>query len=68
VRDATIQQLRELEADEIVHREVYREVPPKVGYSLTGFGVSLNQSLRPLGAWGSEHRERIEAIRGVPAR
>jgi DNA-binding HxlR family transcriptional regulator len=62
-----IQQLRELEADEIVHREVYREVPPRVEYSLTDFGVSLNEALGPLGDWGSEHRERIEAIRGIPA-
>ncbi|WP_461034230.1 winged helix-turn-helix transcriptional regulator [Streptomyces mayteni] len=59
-----IQQLRELEADEIVHREVYREVPPRVEYSLTGFGASLNDALRPLGAWGKEHMARIVRIRG----
>ncbi|MDT0342049.1 winged helix-turn-helix transcriptional regulator [Streptomyces litchfieldiae] len=58
-----IQQLRELEADEIVHREVFREVPPRVEYSLTEFGVSLNRALGPLGAWGKEHKQRIEGIR-----
>ena len=33
--------LRELERDEIVHRSVYAEVPPRVEYALTAFGVSL---------------------------
>jgi DNA-binding HxlR family transcriptional regulator len=47
--------LRELEADGIVHREVHDEVPPKVVYSLTPLGVSLNAALAPLGAWGSRH-------------
>ncbi|MBZ9638532.1 helix-turn-helix domain-containing protein [Streptomyces sp. PSKA30] len=45
-------QLRELEADGIVHREEYEEVPPRVEYSLTPRGVSLNTALEPLGAWG----------------
>ncbi|MFF4771997.1 winged helix-turn-helix transcriptional regulator [Microtetraspora fusca] len=47
--------LRELEADGIVHREVYDEVPPHVEYSLTPLGVSLNEALGPLGAWGREN-------------
>ncbi|WP_395106362.1 winged helix-turn-helix transcriptional regulator [Actinomadura sp. SCN-SB] len=47
--------LRELEADGIVHREVYDEVPPRVEYSLTLRGVSLNEALRPLGEWGQRH-------------
>ncbi|NJP35275.1 winged helix-turn-helix transcriptional regulator [Micromonospora thermarum] len=58
-----IQQLRELEADELVHREVYRQVPPKVEYSLTDFGVSLNQALLPLGDWGERHMARITTNR-----
>lgn len=45
-------QLRELEADGIVHREVYEEVPPRVEYSLTLRGEALNEALEPLGAWG----------------
>ncbi|MEU2564285.1 helix-turn-helix domain-containing protein [Streptomyces longispororuber] len=56
-----IQQLREMEADGIVHREVYREVPPKVEYSLTDLGQSLNKALEPLGVWGDEHMARIVA-------
>ncbi|MFW5418321.1 helix-turn-helix transcriptional regulator [Nocardiopsis sp. CNT-189] len=47
--------LRELEEDGIVHRESYDEVPPRVEYSLTERGRSLNRALEPLGAWGSEH-------------
>ncbi|NGO12061.1 helix-turn-helix transcriptional regulator [Streptomyces sp. HC44] len=57
-----ILQLRELEASGLVHREVFHQVPPKVEYSLTEFGHSLNAALAPLGEWGEEHMERIEAI------
>jgi DNA-binding HxlR family transcriptional regulator len=57
-----IQHLRELEADEIVHREVYREVPPRVEYSLTELGQSLYAALIPLGEWGDKHMKRIEAL------
>ncbi|ARE76636.1 winged helix-turn-helix transcriptional regulator [Streptomyces sp. NPDC059558] len=48
-------QLRELESDGIVHREVFDEVPPRVEYSLTPLGQDLNAALGPLGAWGSKH-------------
>jgi DNA-binding HxlR family transcriptional regulator len=58
-----IQQLRELEADGIVHRKQYNEVPPKVEYSLTPFGQSLNDALVPLCDWGEENMSRIEASR-----
>ncbi|WP_309096167.1 helix-turn-helix domain-containing protein [Streptomyces sp.] len=47
--------LREMEADGLVHREAYDEVPPRVEYSLTPRGVSLNEALEPLGAWGKAH-------------
>jgi DNA-binding HxlR family transcriptional regulator len=56
-----IQQLREMEADEIVHRKVYYEIPPKVEYSLTKFGVSLAEAITPLCEWGSKHMKRIGA-------
>jgi DNA-binding HxlR family transcriptional regulator len=58
-----IQHLRELERDEAVRREVQHTMPPKVEYSLTGFGAALVEALRPLGAWGCEHKERLESIR-----
>jgi DNA-binding HxlR family transcriptional regulator len=57
-----IQQLREMEADGIVHRQAYHEVPPKVEYSLTVFGVSLNKALTSLCEWGNKHMKRIGAI------
>ncbi|MCA6093263.1 helix-turn-helix transcriptional regulator [Streptomyces sp. SCA3-4] len=48
-------QLRELEADGIVHREAHDEVPPRVEYSLTPLGAELGEALAPLGAWGTKH-------------
>jgi DNA-binding HxlR family transcriptional regulator len=56
-----IQHLREMEADGLVHREVFREVPPRVEYSLTEHGESLNAALGPLGRWGTERIARIGA-------
>jgi DNA-binding HxlR family transcriptional regulator len=55
------QQLRELEADGIVVREVFPEVPPRVEYSLTEHGSALNAALEALGAWGRERIVRIGA-------
>lgn len=52
------QQLRELEADEIVKRKVYPQVPPKVEYSLTDFGRTLVPLLQKACAWGETFMER----------
>lgn len=57
-----ILQLRELEANGLVHREVHQQVPPKVEYSLTEFGRSLITALTPLGEWGEENMERLEGL------
>ncbi|MGW5580115.1 winged helix-turn-helix transcriptional regulator [Micromonospora chokoriensis] len=54
-----IQQLREMEADGVVSREIFDEVPPRVEYSLTGYGSSLSEALRPLGVWGAAHQRRL---------
>jgi DNA-binding HxlR family transcriptional regulator len=56
-----IQQLREMEEDELVYREVFAEVPPRVEYSLTPHGISLNAALDSLGNWGNERIQRINA-------
>jgi DNA-binding HxlR family transcriptional regulator len=52
------QHLRELERDEIVHRKVYAEVPPRVEYSLTRHGESLKPILKLMSSWGTRHRAR----------
>ena len=48
-------QLRELEADGLVHRKVYAVVPPKVEYSLTDRGRTMLPTLEALARWGREH-------------
>lgn len=53
------QQLRELEASELVHREVFPVIPPKVEYSLTELGRSLMPILVAMRDWGAGYlRER----------
>jgi DNA-binding HxlR family transcriptional regulator len=56
-----IQQLREMEGDGLVRRKIFREVPPRVEYSVTPRGSSLNKALGPLANWGEQlelERER----------
>jgi DNA-binding HxlR family transcriptional regulator len=56
-------QLRELEADGIVIRHVYPEVPPRVEYELTPIGRQLGAVMRSLRDWGVRYREeRPEAL------
>lgn len=50
-----IQQLREMETDGLVHREMFHQVPPRVDYSLTLLGASLNDALTPLCEWGKRN-------------
>jgi DNA-binding HxlR family transcriptional regulator len=54
-------QLRELELDGLVRREVYPQVPPKVEYSLTELGESLRDITDRLERWGEWYRERAQA-------
>ena len=52
-------QLRAMEENELVHREVYAEVPPRVEYSLTELGKSLKPILDSMWAWGEEYKSSI---------
>jgi DNA-binding HxlR family transcriptional regulator len=54
-------QLRELEEAGVVHREIYKEVPPKVEYSLTPFGRSLEPILLLMRDWGDQYKETLTA-------
>lgn len=49
------QQLRELEEDGLVRRQVYAQVPPKVEYSLTEFGESLMPVINIMNTWGKSY-------------
>jgi DNA-binding HxlR family transcriptional regulator len=50
------QQLRELEADDIILRRVFPVVPPRVEYSLTDYGRTLMPILDAMVAWGEKHK------------
>ena len=50
-----IKQLRELESDVFLHREIYKEAPPKVEYSLTPLGESFIPVLQTMMAWSETH-------------
>lgn len=52
--------LRALEMDEIVHREVFAEVPPRVEYSLTKLGLSLQPVFNSMIAWGEDYQAMVK--------
>lgn len=54
------EQLRELEADGIIHREVYPQIPPKVEYSLTELGESLKPTLETMHDWGIDRKKKSD--------
>jgi DNA-binding HxlR family transcriptional regulator len=56
-------QLRELEADGVVERKIYQQIPPRVDYSLTNFGYSLEPILLLIRDWGDQHSEKISERR-----
>jgi len=57
-----IQQLKELEADGVVTRKDYQEVPPRVDYTLTPLGRTLAEALVPLCNWGSDNMAEVARI------
>lgn len=56
---ALTEALRSMEADGIVRRTVYPEVPPRVEYSLTELGESMRPIIKAMEKWGSAYKEQI---------
>ena len=53
------QQLREMEADALIRREVFAGAVQKVVYSVTEYGVSLNDAIGVMSRWGKQHERRM---------
>jgi DNA-binding HxlR family transcriptional regulator len=60
--------LREMERDGLVHREVYREVPPRVEYRLTPFGETLKPVLQVIQNWGHHQWDQAGTVRAGSGR
>lgn len=60
-----IQQLRDLQAAGVLVRRDYQEVPPKVDYTVTPFGMTLVQALMPLCRWGTQNRSEVTRLLGA---
>lgn len=59
-QSALTQQLRELETDGLIHREVYKVVPPKVEYSLTEIGKNFLSVVDKMSEWGIEYLKYLK--------
>lgn len=57
-----IQQLKDLEADRVLVRTDYKEVPPRVDYALTPLGCSLAEAIIPLCTWGTQNAVEMASI------
>lgn len=57
-----IQQLKELEADGLIVRTDYKEVPPRVDYALTALGLGLTKALEPLCVWGTNNMAEVAHV------
>lgn len=58
---AMVSQLRELEADGLVKRTAYPEVPPRVEYELTELGRSMEPMMQAMSDWGRKHQQLQDA-------
>jgi DNA-binding HxlR family transcriptional regulator len=56
------QRLQQMEADGIIHRQSFAEIPPHVEYSLTEKGLTLSGIIRNMREWGEESYKREEAL------
>lgn len=52
-------ELKDLELNQLIKREVYDTFPPTVEYSITPHGNSLQKLILELGTWGAEHRKKV---------
>ena len=59
------QQLREMERDGLVTREIFAEVPPRVEYALTDLGSSLIEPIAVIGDWAEVNVDRITAAQAA---
>ena len=66
-RQVLMQQLKKLETDGLVRKEIYAQVPPKVEYYLTDMGASLEPIFRQMYEWGHTHAPQIRANQGSSA-
>jgi DNA-binding HxlR family transcriptional regulator len=60
-------QLRDLEADGLIKRTIYAEVPPRVEYELTPLGATLMPALESLEVWAQDHWEELAKVRALKA-
>lgn len=56
------QQLRELEEDGLISRKIYAEIPPRVEYTLTEFGLTLSPIMQSMAKWGEEYRMKKKIV------
>lgn len=56
-------QLRELEDDGIISRKIYAEIPPRVEYTLTEFGLTLSPIIQSMGEWGNAYKLNKQKVR-----
>jgi DNA-binding HxlR family transcriptional regulator len=56
------QQLRELEDDGLISRKIYAEIPPRVEYTLTEFGLTLSPIMLAMAKWGKEYRIKKQMV------
>ena len=61
------QELRQMEENGLVHRQVYAQVPPKVEYSLTPLGLSLRPVVDAMVDWGARHQHETTGAQGACA-
>lgn len=58
-------QLRELEEDGIITRKIYAEIPPRVEYTLTEFGLTLSPIIQSMAEWGKQYRLNNETKKSL---